>query len=187
MSKKLATHFENNRLSILRTSSELFCNHGVHATSISDIAKTVKLSKGTVSYYFPSKDHLIYEVTEFHLSEVTDAFFKWIEAITPGNSLTDALELLFSSVFDSVNKCRLHICLLSDGIQGNDVILKLVVDRMAKWHTMAEAGFVKIGCANSRHVCDAVFVFLDSVIFKRAMGNVDIHEKDICSRIAQVV
>ena len=68
MPKKLSTQFEDNRLSILKAASELFCRQGVHAASISDIAKSVKLSKGTVSYYYPSKDHLIYEVTDFHLS-----------------------------------------------------------------------------------------------------------------------
>ncbi len=187
MSKKLSTHFENNRLSILRTSSALFCKQGVHATSISDIAKTVKLSKGTVSYYFPSKDHLIYEVTDFHLSEVTDALFSWVEAVSSDMPLADALELLFATVFDTPDKCRLHICLISDAILGNEVIRKLVADRMAKWRTMAQAGLVKLGCDNPRSVCDAVFISLDSVILKRALGGMDIREQDICAHIAQFV
>jgi AcrR family transcriptional regulator len=187
MSKKLSTKFEDNRLSILQTASELFCHQGVHATSISDIAKTVKLSKGTVSYYYPSKDHLIYEVTDFHLSEVTDSLFVWIDEISPGMSLTDALEQLFSLVFCTAQKCRLHICLLSDAILGNEVIRKLLNVSMAKWRTMAEAGLLKIGCEHYRSVADAIFVSLDSVILRRAMGANDIQEKQICAHIASKV
>lgn len=187
MSKKLSTQFEDNRLSILKTASELFCNHGVHATSISDIAKTVKLSKGTVSYYYPSKDHLIYEVTEFHLSEVTDSLFVWIDEVLPGMPLNEALERLYALVFNTTDKCRLHICLLADAILGNAVIRKLLSDRMAKWRTMAEAGLLKIGCASYRPVTDALFVSLDSVILRRAMGSENIREKDICAHIAEYV
>lgn len=187
MSKKLSTHFEDNRLSILQTASALFCNQGVHATSISDIAKTVKLSKGTVSYYYPSKDHLIYEVTEFHLSEVTDSLFVWIEEILPETPLPDVLERLFSLVFNSADKCRLHICLLADAILGNEVIRKLLYDRVAKWRTMAEAGLLKVACAHYRAVTEAIFVFLDSIILKRAMGVTDVRIKDVCAHIASHV
>lgn len=187
MSKKLSTQFEDNRLSILKTASELFCNHGVHATSISDIAKTVKLSKGTVSYYYPSKDHLIYEVTEFHLSEVTDSLFLWIDEVSPGMPLPDAMERLFSLVFSTTDKCRLHICLLADAILGNETIRKMLSDRQSKWRTMTEAGLLKIGCASSRSVTDAFFVSLDSVILRRAMGSTDIREREICAHIAENV
>ena len=187
MSKKLSTQFEDSRLMILKTASELFCNHGVHATSISDIAKAVKLSKGTVSYYYPSKDHLIYEVTEFHLSEVTDSLFSWMDEVLPGMPLAEAIERLFSLAFNTTDKCRLHICLLADAILGNAVIRKLLVDRMAKWRTMAEAGLLKIGCSQYRNVADAIFVSLDSMILRRAMGSEEIREKDICAHIANNV
>jgi len=184
MSKKLSTQFENNRLIILRTASELFCHQGVHATSISDIAKTVKLSKGTVSYYYPSKDYLIYEVTEFHLSEVTDNLFIWIEKVNPGMSLSDALQQFFSLVFNTEDKCRLHICLLSDAILGNEVIQKLLNTSISKWRTMVEAGLLKIGCEYYRTITDAIFVSLDSIILRRAMSKDDIHENQISSYIA---
>jgi TetR/AcrR family acrAB operon transcriptional repressor len=184
MSKKLSTQFEDNRLSILKTAAELFSRQGVHAASISDIAKTVKLSKGTVSYYYPSKDHLIYEVTDFHLSEVTDSFFEWINEISPDMPLENVLARFFAHAFSTEEKCRLHICLLSDAILGNEVIRRLLNTSLSKWRTMAEAGLLKISCAHYRAVTDALFVALDSVILRRAMGMNDLKEEDICGHIA---
>ena len=70
---------------------------------------------------------------------------------------------------------------------GNEVIRKLLSDRMVKWRTMAEAGLLKAGCAHYRHVTDAIFVSLDSVILRRAMGSGDVRERDICAHIANNV
>lgn len=187
MPKKLSTQFEDNRLSILKAASELFCRQGVHAASISDIAKSVKLSKGTVSYYYPSKDHLIYEVTDFHLSEVTDSLFAWINEVSPGMPVKEVLESFFVHAFSTEEKCRLHICLLSDAILGNEAIRRLLTDSLSKWRTMAEAGLLKSGCGRFGAVADALFVALDSVILRRAMGDADLKIGEICTHIADHV
>ena len=85
MSKKLSKQFENNRQNIIATASKLFCDKGINVTSFSDLSRAVKLSKGTIYYYYPSKDHLILEVTEDHLSQVTDGIIAWIENIGEKN------------------------------------------------------------------------------------------------------
>ncbi|MDD5016619.1 MAG: TetR/AcrR family transcriptional regulator [Eubacteriales bacterium] len=185
MSKKLSTQFENNRQSILEITSKLFCDKGINATSFSDISKAVKLSKGTIYYYYPSKDHLIYEVTEYHLGRVTDSIFAWIESINENTSIEDALTCLVQSVFDTDDKCRLHICLINYSIMGNDVIKNIIKEKTAKWHTMVEVGLVKTGCSASKQITDAVFITLDSIIIKRVMGIMDIKEKDICAYMSK--
>ena len=187
MSKKQSTKLEDNRLAILRAASELFGRQGVHAASISDIAKRVKLSKGTVSYYYSSKDHLVYEVTDFHLSEVTNSLFKWVNEVSPGMPVKEVLESFFVHAFSTEEKCRLHICLLSDSILGNEAIRRLLTDILSKWRTMTEAGLLKSGCGCYSAVADALFVALDSVILRRAMGDADLRIGEICTHIADHV
>ena len=187
MAKKPSTQFEGNRLAILRAASELFCRQGVHAASISEIARTVKLSKGTVSYYYPSKDHLIYEVTDFHLSEVTNSLFAWMGAVSPGMPIRQVLESFFAHAFSTEEKCRLHICLLSDAMLGNEAIRRLLTFSLSKWRAMAEAGLQKSGCAHYGAVADALFVALESVILRRAMGDADLKIGETCAHIAEHV
>jgi AcrR family transcriptional regulator len=187
MSKKLSTQFESNREMILKTTSEMFCSKGISATSISDIAKAVKLSKGTVSYYFPSKEHLIYEATDHHLSVVTNSILDWIETTTPGMSVSDALFRLVSCIFDTVNKCRLHICLIYDAIMGHEVIDKMIKDEASKWHTMVSAGLVKAGHIEPKKITEAFFMALDNVILRRAMDVSKIYEHEICEHIAKYI
>jgi len=187
MSKKLSTQFESNREMILTTTSEMFCSKGISATSISDIAKAVKLSKGTVSYYFPSKEHLVYEATDHHLSDVTNSILDWIEATSPGMPLKDALFSLVSSIFDTVDKCRLHICLIYDAIMGHEAIDKMIKEEASKWHTMVTAGLVKTGLKDASKITDAFFMALDAFILRRSMGVPKIYEHEICEHIAKYI
>ncbi|MGI5849948.1 MAG: TetR/AcrR family transcriptional regulator [Christensenellales bacterium] len=184
MSKKLSSQFENNRQCILKTASKLFYEKGISATSFSDISKAVKLSKGTIYYYYPSKDHLIFEVTEYHLNQISNRIFAWIDTINSQTAIQDSLIMLIQSVFDTVDKCRLHICLLSYSIMGNDLIQNTIKEMISKWHTMVEIGLVKIGCANPKRIAQAVFLSLDSIIINRIMGTMDMSEQDIGAYIA---
>lgn len=187
MSKKLSKQFENNRQSILATTSKLFSDKGINVTSFTDISKAVKLSKGTIYYYYPSKDHLIYEVTEYHLDQVTDSIFTWIDTIDDNTELMDAIGMLIQSIFETEDKCRLHICLVSYAIMGNDAIKNLINEKTAKWNTMVEVGLVKTNHANPKQLAEVLFAALDSVIINRVMNNKTISEKDICAHIIQHV
>ena len=148
MSKKLSKQFENNRQIIREITTELFISKGISATSIADIAKEAKLSKGTVSYYYPSKDHLMFEATDYHLTDVTDSLLCWMEKTTQGTPLEDALLSLFGAVFNTEKKCRLHICLVYEAIMGNEAISRMIMDKRAGWLTMVKAGLLKAGYSN---------------------------------------
>ena len=55
---------KNNREFILLKTMELLTQNSVQATSFADIAKAVNLSKGTLYYYFPSKEDVVLQVCE---------------------------------------------------------------------------------------------------------------------------
>ena len=187
MSKKLSAQFENNRQNIRKITTALFISKGIAATSIADIAKEAKLSKGTVSYYYPSKEHLVFEATEYHLADVTDSLLGWIEKTEQGVSLENALLSLFGSVFNTAEKCRMHICLAYEAIMGNEAISRMMADKRAGWQTMVEAGLLKAGYGDTRLVTNAVFLCLDTIILRRALGTLDIDESAICKHIATFV
>lgn len=185
MSKKLSGQFENNRLCILQTTSRLFCDQGVNVTSFTDISKAVALSKGTIYYYYPSKEHLIRDVAEYHLNQVSDNIFAWLQVSTDPLALEDMLIKLLTSVFQTEDQCRLHICLVNYAIMGNDVIKNMIREKITQWHTMVEVGLAKTGRA--KQIASAVFTALDSIILKRALGIMDLSEQDYCGHIAKYV
>ncbi len=55
---------EERRAEILAAAKKVFARKGYHATTIAEIAKTAKLSYGSIYWYFDSKDALFHELME---------------------------------------------------------------------------------------------------------------------------
>ena len=49
----------NTRLEIIRLGAHLFIEEGYSCTTVNKIAKTLDLSPGNVTFYFPTKEHLL--------------------------------------------------------------------------------------------------------------------------------
>jgi len=55
---------QNTRLVIIQLAAHLFLEDGYSASSIKKIAKILKLSPGNITFYFPSKDHMLAELVD---------------------------------------------------------------------------------------------------------------------------
>lgn len=92
--KNRTTYKKDTRDTILRTGLSLFNDHGVETIGIREIARTLGLSPGNVSYYFPKKEDLIIELSK-HLSAKNSIHFN----IHPDLTFSQFLEK-----FDSIAK-----------------------------------------------------------------------------------
>jgi len=185
MGRDLKKQFENNRHLILETVSRLFTKMGIMNTSFSDISKECKLSKGTIYYYYPSKDHLIYEVTDYHFKQVTDAIFIWIGKTSADFPLHKAIKTLFELIFETADKCKLHVCLLNEAIMGNEPLNKRFLEKYNEWKTMIEVGLLKISGPNDdfKKLSNAIILMLDGIIFMRSSGNDPQSIEDACTML----
>lgn len=61
----------DSRQEILRTAARLFQQRGYDATSMNDVAASLKLSKGGLYHHFQSKDEILYEIMN-HAMEITE-------------------------------------------------------------------------------------------------------------------
>ncbi len=78
MSPRSAKQIDNIRKEkknlILETALELFAENGFHATSISQIAKKAKISKGLTYNYFESKKEILDEILKFGFDSIYSNF-----------------------------------------------------------------------------------------------------------------
>ena len=86
--------FETARQNIISAASELMINTDARSTSLAEIAKALKMSKGTLYYYYPSKEHLIIDVAENCLNDITSRIFTWIDELGQENATKDSLKKL---------------------------------------------------------------------------------------------
>ncbi len=64
---------------IIRVSSKKFAKNGFQKTSLSDIAKSAKISKGTLFYHYPSKEELFFVVLSQNIDSAFEDEFKFYE------------------------------------------------------------------------------------------------------------
>lgn len=63
---------------ILDTVENLISKNNVNSFSIKDIADELKISKGTIFYYYKSKDEIILDIMTKHFKELEDDYFAWL-------------------------------------------------------------------------------------------------------------
>jgi len=61
----------STRERIIEAASRLMTEEGVTDTSLADIANEVGISRGTLFYYYSSKNDLVYDVAERNLDLIT--------------------------------------------------------------------------------------------------------------------
>src|SRR2546427_7821222 len=76
------------RAEICRAAAQIFRDRGFDATSVSDIARALKMTKAGLYHYFTSKEALLYEIMMFGLDRVRD------EVVIPLQAVKDPEERL---------------------------------------------------------------------------------------------
>ncbi len=71
------------RAEICRTAAQIFRDRGYDATSVSDIARALGITKAGLYHYFESKEALLFEITAYGLDRVRD------EVIVPARAVRD--------------------------------------------------------------------------------------------------
>ena len=81
--RAFAPPLQPRRVEICRTAAQIFRDRGYDATSVSDIARALGITKAGLYHYFDSKEALLFEITAYGLDRVRD------EVILPARAMRD--------------------------------------------------------------------------------------------------
>lgn len=76
------------RVAICRTAAQIFQDRGYDATSVSDLARALGMTKAGLYHYFDSKEALLFEIMTYGLDRVRD------EVLIPARAIRDPEERL---------------------------------------------------------------------------------------------
>src|SRR5882762_7374222 len=79
---------ETRRARMCRTAAQLFRDRGYDATSVSDVARALGMTKAGLYHHFESKEALLFEIMMYGLEKVRD------EVIVPARTIRDPEERL---------------------------------------------------------------------------------------------
>lgn len=135
MAKTRAGSGDNCRQHILNTALNLIMNRGVKETSISDIAREAGISKGTLSYHYPSKNSLVFDVTDYHFKQVTDALIAQLESMT-SFSPEQLFETALKTVIYEKQRGQLNLYLVQNAVTGNNELRDRFREKYREWRGM---------------------------------------------------
>jgi TetR/AcrR family transcriptional regulator, cholesterol catabolism regulator len=98
----VATAPLSRRVEICRTAAQIFRDRGFDATSVSDVARALGMTKAGLYHYFDSKEALLFEIMNYGLDRVRD------DVIVPVRSVRDPEERLRQIVLR-------HACIATHG------------------------------------------------------------------------
>ncbi len=74
---------DSRRAEICRAAARIFRDRGFDATAMSDVARTLRMTKAGLYHYFPSKEAMLFEIMQFGLDRMSE------EVITPAEAVRD--------------------------------------------------------------------------------------------------
>jgi len=177
MAKKLGA--DEVRSSIRNKAAELFTKNGIHASSLNDIARESALSKGTIYYYYPSKEALLSELAQDCTAKTSELLYTWLEGLKRGEDVHAALLRLLSAFTDDPHNARFHTVLCTEAVLGNEELQSLLKLCYREWCLLLEIGSLKIRTRDS-----ALLRSRSRLFFTILEGNLLLSQGDI-SRVSQ--
>lgn len=153
--------YESVQAAILGTAAQLFTRAGIHGTSLNDIAQAAGLSKGTLYYYYPTKEALVNDIAQTHGARVTDLLLSWVETLSRDCPMDEALLLLMEALLE-------------------DEALRRLEDKLKKWTVMLEVGTLKVQSDSARRLRDRSSLFFTMLMGAMLRAETSPAERSAC-------
>lgn len=105
----------NNQISdkLLSAAEKLVTERGAEGMSLGDAAAACDISKGTLYYYFKTKDELLTALAERAVSALEERLFAWMEGLTAVTPAEDAAKSLAAAFFSDASPLPIYRELIS--------------------------------------------------------------------------
>ncbi len=155
---------EKTRAQILNTALELFAQKGFKGTTISDIAKAARISKGLAYNYFSSKQNLMIAVLNLLTIEIEQLFSAIQNISDPFEQLRVIIELTFINLEKDEKFWRLYVSFLlqPDVKEDAEAITNGLLNEGFK---LFENIFKQIGFKNPKNEAKLLGAIIDGMSF----------------------
>lgn len=166
----------NTRQVILQTANRLMMDQGINNTSLNDIAREAGISKGTLHYYYPSKDDLIYDIAQQHFSVVKSSVLRWNENVRGQTSFAEILRVVLSSFLEADTRNKLHLYLLQEAVVYNEHIRQRFQESYQEWRTLLkeeldlQSEVLGFNESETRALSFIIVAFIDGLLIQRIVG-----------------
>jgi AcrR family transcriptional regulator len=170
---------------IIEAGTRMIVQKGIEKTSLADIADAAGISKGSLYYYYASKDDLIFDITEAHINQISQNLFAIIEQSRGGTKWEDLLKLLYERILAADTRGRLHLYLIQQALNGNDNLQDRFQKKYREWKRMIIDGFAKIdpGISLPKSAASMIIALLDGFLIQSLLEVKTISSDELVSHL----
>ena len=176
------------RNEILKSVESLISKSGVNSISLKDIAKMCNISKGTLYYYYTTKDEIIFDVIVKHVQELHTEYLEWIERHQKDLTIERFLGVILYKGVKLFNRAKLHVFLVNECLKGNDTLRNKFNELWNEWHKILQVGIIQ-AFKNEKEAEDIAYllmVIIDGLAIQEVMQNQAIKEEKIITLIKKL-
>ncbi|MDD9303433.1 MAG: TetR/AcrR family transcriptional regulator [Desulfobacter sp.] len=179
---------KNNRQKILDTAMAMIGKKGIDNTSLAQISKASGLSKGTLYYYYASKNDLIFDIADIHMERITATLFHMIDT-TSQVTWEKLLTAFFTTLLTSETRSRLHLYLVREAVSGNEELKLIFQSTYAQWFSMVDDAYDKMAGPKIDVAAKAklLVAVVDGFILQTLLGADKTQIKDIVRLMLKVI
>ena len=176
------------RNEILKSVESLISKSGVNSISLKDIAKMCNISKGTLYYYYTTKDEIIFDVIVKHVQELHTEYLEWIERHQNDLTIERFLSVILYKGVKLFNRAKLHIFLVNECLKGNDTLRNKFNELWNEWHKILQVGIIQAFKSEKEadNIAYLLMVIIDGLAIQEVMQNQEIKEEKIISLIKKL-
>lgn len=181
----------SNRDKILLVGRSLIAEKGIKETSLAEIAKAAGISKGTLFYYYASKNDLVYDILDQHFSVITNFSDEQYLQESAHLEPAELLRIRFEQLTNDQDINRLNFYLLQEGILGNQVINDRFIERYRTWRkSIGEAAAKVFGISDPETLATVgtiILAVIDGLTLQKLIEPNSVDMKKVTSQLVKMI
>lgn len=162
---------ENVRGIILDAAARLLRGTDFGALSLAQIAAEAGVSKGTLYYYYSSKDDILFDVADRYLNGLLDEFLAWADNPAKNTGLPRLLGFVLErGVGDEFGNLRLY--LIGASVSGHDALRQKYIELYAQFqNTLATRLARRAPGADADFLAWLILVLTDGLLIQKQLAS----------------
>jgi AcrR family transcriptional regulator len=181
---------DNIREKILNTAYLMLQEKSFKEISLSQIAKKTGISKGSIYYYYNSKDELLYDIADSYLNQLYGDLLTWVDNKDKDTSLPRVLYFCLKGGIEEPEKSlRLH--LVMDAVSGNSQLNSKLLNKYISFKNIFSEKIHERSKSINKEQADyygwLLLTVIDGVIIQNLLGNKEIANEDFINKTVEII
>lgn len=176
---------ENVQKLILDTTENLLKTKSYREISLSEIARQAHVAKGTLYYYYPTREDLFMALLDRYLTSSWQELVDWSSQPEKDSSLPRLLKFVLLRDTTSIG---MRLSFIASAGAGNEQLRRMVIDRYQKYEKMlAELIAQRTENVNPDYAAWTILLLSDGLLIHQNLGDPNIEVNDYVQELEKFV